>query len=422
MGYARTTIFFLFCLPVLCDAHAHRWTLIQAEQRLLSSSPTLAIARAQTQADQNKARFESQLPDPTLSFGPNNLDQTDPTLSHDNMSAFVVGLSQQFPPWGKLGLIRRSLNATTTAAHLHQVDIRAQLLAQVRTDFVVYYYSRQALTTLQHNQQLYNDIAQSARTRYQNGQGSLAEVLRARFAASGIPDQISQLKANLAITKARLAALLTVNDLHIAHQKPVLPPAPHRHTLFSRLHAVPAIAVRQALMRAAQDRLRAARRDTLPTYGVGASYAYRTAPEYAGGPKSPNQFSIEIDMSLPLFPGQREDQRIDRRQANLETARAAETVARFTFLREAHEAYADYRAANQQLMWLKQTRLPQAQAANRAALHAFATNRLSLPHTLRYANSVTQEELARWTLAANRGRALAQLLYLATRLENAHAR
>lgn len=396
-------------------------TLAAAKARLLAVAPTLLAARAQIVVRAAKARYQTALPDPILSFGPQNLDVTHPTLAHDNMSAFVVSVSQQFPPFGKRALTRQGLNADVRAARLTLDDDRARLIATLTQNFCAYYYGRKALKTLAHNQALYTEIAHSAQLNYENGHGSLADLLQVRYAANGVRDAILRLEGTLAITRATLMQLLAVRHLHIAHTPLHLLRPPSLTVLRAKLGETPALATRAQQVRAARALLRAAHRDRLPTYGIGASYGFRTAPQYAGGPKSPDQFSVEIQLGLPIFPGGRADQRIDRRAANLEIARDRETTARLSLIRTMATANAIRREADLRLQLLQTQRLPEARGALRAALMAFANGRISLPRTLRYAREVRTEELAVWQLHSTRDRALATLDYLATHAETSHA-
>lgn len=396
-------------------------TLAAAKARLLVVAPSLSAAREGVRARAAKARYETALPDPTLSFGPQNLDVTEPTLAHDNMSAFVVGISQKFPPFGKLHFARQGLDALVHAARFDLGDAKARLTATLTQNFCAYYYGRQALRTLHHNRVLYHEIARSARLNYENGHGSLADLLQARAAESGVRDAILQLQATLATTRARLEQLLVLRHFHIASIPPRLRKPPAASALLAQVEDTPAFKARAEKIRADRLFLRAAHRDLLPQYGIGASYGFRTAPQYPGGPRSPNQFSVEISMSLPLFPGAREDQRINRRAANLAAAHDQEDGMRLALLEAVQAAYVAYDSTNARLRLLKTQRLPEARAALHAALMAFANGRVSLLHTLRYADEVRTTELTVWQLKSDRAHAIATLDYLATHAENSHA-
>ncbi len=406
--------------PLLAQARP-ALTLAAAQARLLAVAPSLVAGHERIVARKAKARYKTALPDPTLSFGPQNLDVADPALAHDSMSAFVVGISQRFPPFGKLGLRRQGLKALVHAARFDLGDARARLVAVLTRNFCAYYYGRQALGALRRNRVLYREIAHSARLNYENGHGSLAHLLQARSAVAGVGDAILKLKAILATTKATLQELLILRRVRIAHTPPRLPQPPPPAVLLAHIERVPAFMASTQKVRAARYFLRAARRDLLPHYAIGASYGFRTAPEYPGGPRSPNQFSVEMSVSLPIFPGGRADQRIDRRAADLAIAHDRENATRLALRAAVNAAYAAYKGADARLRLLKTERLPEAQAALNAALMAFANGRVSLLQTLRYAQSVRALELTAWRLRSRRSDAIATLDYLGTDTENAHA-
>ena len=409
-------------LPLLAQAQGlPSLTLAAAKARLLMVAPSLLADHERVVAREAKARYKTALPDPTLSFGPQNLDVTEPTLAHDAMSAFVVGISQKFPPFGKRELTRQGLDALAHAARFDLSDAKARLTAVLTQDFCAYYYGRQALHTLRHDHVLSREIAQSARLNYENGRGTLADLLQARSAASGVRDTIWQLKASLATTRATLEQLLALRHIHMARRPPRLPKPPPRAALLAQIEDIPAFKARAQQVRADRFFLRAAHRDLLPSYAIGASYGFRTAPQYPGGPRSPNQFSVEVSVSLPLFPGARADQQIDRRAADLAAAHDQTNGMRLALREQVQAAYVAYDSAEARLRLLKTRRLPEARAALNAALTGLANGRISLPRTLRYARSVRTLELTAWQLKTNRADAIATLDYLATHAETTHA-
>lgn len=423
MSFARIVMALLGAsLPLLAQAQGlPSLTLAAAQKRLLAVAPSLLAAHEAVLAREAKARYKTALPDPTLSFGPQNLDVTEPTLAHDAMSAFVVGISQEFPPFGKREFTRQGLDALVHAARFNLSDAKARLSAALTQDFCAYYYGRQALRTLRHDRILARDIAQSARLNYENGHGTLADLLQARSEVGGVRDTIWQLKARLATTRARLEQLLALRHFRIARRPPKLPKPPPRAALLARIDAIPAFKARAQQVRADRFFLRAAHRDLLPRYAIGASYGFRTAPQYPGGPRSPNQFSVEVSVSLPIFPGARADQKIDRRAADLAAAHDEANGMRLALRDEVQAAYVAYDSTKARLQLLKTRRLPEARAALNAALTDLANGRISLPRTLRYARSVRTLGLTAWELKTQRADAIATLDYLATHAETSHA-
>jgi len=422
MKFFRFALMWTFFVSPLAVAASLPMTLSEARARVLVVAPTLAAARAKIRALRAEAHYKTTLPDPILGFGPQNLDSTQPTLSHDNSSSFVVSLNQNFPPFGKLHLARKGLDENVQSARMRLQDERARLIATLTVDFCDYYYGKQALITLRRNRHLAHVIARSALFRYQSGHGTLAGLLQARYAVSGIDDAIARLRGALAVRRATLMQLLSVRHFETATSKPDIPHPPPFVLLLKGLTLTPRFAADEARVRAARAFLRASRRDLAPSFAIGASYGFRTAPSYPGGPKAPNQISAEISMSLPIFPGQREDQRIDRRVARLDGARDQAAALQLSLRQAALAARAALQTADRRLRILSDRRLPEARTAFRAAQAAFASGRMSLVRTLRYARDVRSTQLAAWQLRSERAKALATLNYLGTHAETSYAR
>ncbi|MDA8363018.1 MAG: TolC family protein, partial [Gammaproteobacteria bacterium] len=101
--------------PVAADSIPSSLTLDEALQLALARSPVLAQARAEIEAGRNKVEYDSQLPDPALTLDAQNLPASTLALNQSGMSMLGIGVSQKFPPPGKLGLIRRRLEQDTNA-------------------------------------------------------------------------------------------------------------------------------------------------------------------------------------------------------------------------------------------------------------------------------------------------------------------
>ncbi|MDE2090213.1 MAG: TolC family protein, partial [Gammaproteobacteria bacterium] len=120
-------------------------TLRDAQRLALAHSPALAQARAEIEAGRSKAEYRSQLPDPELTLGAQNLPANTLALNQSGMSMLGIGLSQKFPPPGKLGLIHRQLERDTDVLRYRRLNLKAGVVRAVRRAWLTLYYDDRAL-------------------------------------------------------------------------------------------------------------------------------------------------------------------------------------------------------------------------------------------------------------------------------------
>ncbi len=391
-------------------------TLDDALQLALARSPALARAQAEIEAGRSKAEYRSQLPDPVLTLGAQNLPADTLALDQSGMSMLGIGLSQKFPPPGKLGLIHRQLERDTAVLRYRMQNLKAGVVRAVRRAWLALYYDDRALDVLHENQTLYRRIEQATLARYRAGRGQAADVLKARLASDSLIDQEDTWRSKRRQAQSRLAQLLDLpsfDSITVTQAFPRLPAIPPLQTLLTNLVHHPVVVAQDDVIRAAQLNVAAARRDFYPSYEISASYAHRATP----GVRAPNLVSVGISLSLPLFPGQRQDARLRRRIAQTQGARDQRDDLLLDLRRQAQSRYADYDALTRRIQLLHQTLVPEARKTVAVSLSAYRTGTLSLTEVLRAQRAVLNQTLRLWFLKTDLARVTADLDYLATSTE-----
>ena len=391
-------------------------TMHDAQRLALARSPALAQARAEIEAGRSKAEFRSQLPDPVLTLGAQNLPADTLALNQSGMSMLGIGLSQKFPPPGKLRFIHRQLEWDTAVLRYRMQNLRAGVVRAVRRAWLALYYDDRALKVLHENQALYRRIAQVALARYRAGHGQVADVLKARLASDGLIDQEDAWRSKRRQAQSRLAQLLDLPSFdHIAVSRafPRLPAIPPLQTLLTNLVHHPVVVAQDDTIRAAQLNAAVARRDFYPSYEISAAYAHRATP----GVRAPNLVSVGVSLSLPLFSGRRQNARLRRRVAQTQAARDQRDELLLNLRQQAQSRYADYDALTRRVRLLRHTLVPEARQTVVVSLSAYRTGVLSLPEVLRAQRTVLNQTLRLWLLKTDLARVTADLDYLATPTE-----
>jgi outer membrane protein TolC len=156
-------------------------------------------------------------------------------------------------------------------------------------------------------------LVESARVRYQSGNGRLEDMLRAQAERARIAADLTAFRAEEQRDRARLDALRGVPPGGPVDTLAALPGAQDSLALDAWLAAVSADHPRLREMDAQANRYRfaarAARRMAWPDLELKASYGWREAlrtPGHAGALEQDNMVSASIGFMLPIFAGARE--------------------------------------------------------------------------------------------------------------------
>ena len=367
-------------------AHAAPLTLAEAEARLARSNPGLAAAAQRIAALEHQAVAATQLPDPHLSLDAVNLPTNSFSLTQQGMTMLSVGVSQSFPPFGKLNLEGDKLQAQATDQHYSREAKRAELIFGLRQAWLSAVYARQAVKTVRRQEDLAHENERAAMAAYRAGTAPQSDVLRARLAAAELRNDRSALAADEATALARIAQYLGTDQTpDIDPDWPSLSGALTGSKVLPSTQ--PLLRMAQAKVQVAQVDVQMAKKNFLPEITVGASYGKSFFPG------SPNFFSAGVSMNLPIFSTHRLDQELDSARAQVMEARYNEQDQRLALLQQIRSAAA--RENSLQEKWTRMTAemLPLARATFDSTLTAYTNGRASMGDVLKTQQAVFAIEL-----------------------------
>ncbi|MEY2336630.1 TolC family protein, partial [Acidithiobacillus ferrianus] len=194
----------------------------------------------------------------------------------------------------------------------------------------------------------------------------------------------------------------------IAHRWPNLPPPPTLAEAEARLSGQPLLRAAQAQTRAAQMGVRVAKTGYWPEVTVSVDYGQDFYPG------SPNWLSAGVDLSLPIFPGDRQDQDVAAARAKALQAQYRYDDQHLALTRQARAAFARYVAFKAQLERTDRQLLPTARAAFSATLAAYSAGRAELSAVLRTQKDVLGYALTRLQYRRDLALSVAELDFLTT--------
>ena len=181
--------------------------LITEAERL---NPELRAAAHDVRAARRRVRPAGTLPDPTINFGQMNVGNIAPfaTLGEEGFSEVYVGITQEFPFYGKRKLLEKVAEKEAEGEAWKYEFTRLRILADLKVAYYDLFYWNQALETLRKDVQLLEKFSQIASALYRVGKGSQADVLRAQTELSRLQERIEVVEQRKAIAEAQINALL----------------------------------------------------------------------------------------------------------------------------------------------------------------------------------------------------------------------
>jgi len=391
------------------QAGAQTLSLADALRAGEAQAPRLAAQRHVVAAAGYQVDRVSELPDPRLKLGLENLPVSGPgqfRYDYDFMTQRTVGFVQDFPNAAK----RAARGARAGRQHdVEQASLVAQRAAarrEIAAAWLDLHYAlqgRAALARLVEQFRFQSDAVASA---VASGKQTAADAFAQRAALEQANDRV--IEQDRVVTRARIALSTWIGEQAAL---PLAPPPdttkfthPEEHMIM-RLGEHPVLRVldeRESLARAEAALAKSTReRD----WSIEVGYSQRR-------PAFDNMISVMVAIDLPIARARRQDRDVASKLAEVEQARALREDALRMHQAEVRSLLADWATANHRIERFDAVLLPLARDRAAAALAAYRGGRAELGSVLEADRALTEAELARVQAQAERGRAWAGLNYL----------
>lgn len=302
----------LMLLPLHAAGSDTPLSLEAATQLAAERAPQVQAQLLRTQAAQHDAVRAGRLPDPQLTAGINNLTVTGAqafNAAADSMTMRSIGLMQAIPSFAKRHAEKTVAQATVQLNAAEVTKVRLAVKQATAGAWVRLWAAQIERKQLEALNAQFALAVKLAKAKLRGGTGSATDVLAAQSAVVQLANRITAVDAEVAADRAALQRWVG-DDVG-----QTLAAAPD----FSRLPVSPAALQRNldqqgpllgwgAREDQAQAELDLAKASKRPNWSVGVVYGDRI--------HRPDMLGIEVGVSLPLFPGNRQDQDISARHAD----------------------------------------------------------------------------------------------------------
>jgi cobalt-zinc-cadmium efflux system outer membrane protein len=345
------------------------------------NNPQISAADHGARAARQMAPQVTTLPDPKFTYQQLSVGGPKPFAGYTNSDfAYIgVGASQELPYPGKLRA-RGEVAERDADTKLAEVEVTKTSIADaIKADYLQLAYLQQTLGILRQNESVLDQLIQDATAHYQVGQGMQQDVLQAQVNRTTIVKEITMHHQLMGQTQAHLKGLLSRDQGSPDIVTEDLMETPLTRSSDELLAVVrqtnPHIQVDASSIRKQDAQLASAKREGKPDFEVG--YAYQNTDR-----KYRDYYMFTFDVRFPR-----------KGRVNAEIAEATEkrSVSQQTLnahlqqqLAEVQEGYVKAASDEELLKEYRGGLIPQSDAAYRAALNAYASNREQFAHVLSY--------------------------------------
>ena len=370
-------------------------------------SALLAAQRSAIAAAEETTAAARELPDPKLKFGIDNLPADGPdrySLTRDFMTMRKIGVAQEFVRGEKREIKGRRAENELYREQAILGDARAALRRDVALPWMERYFAERMAAVVDEQYAETELQRESLQAGLRAGKAQPADLLAVQVSLQSLLDRRAEYRRQAARATAMLSRWLGAESARpLAALPDRLLPAQHRDvTTHAQNH--PHLQSLERQIDVARNEADLARAANKPDWGLEVAYAQR-------GPQYSNMLSVQISIDLPLFQANRQDRSVAAKMAQVEQARALKEDALRQHLAEAQASRADWEAASARLQRFDDSLLPLSRERAQLALAAYRGGQGPLAGALEARRVEIELRLQQLQLAAEQGRAYAQLLY-----------
>ncbi|AJJ24320.1 TolC family protein [Yersinia enterocolitica] len=407
LGIARLLMAAAFSLPAL--SHAADITLDQALVSAERYSAELSANQHQVNALENMASSATQLPDPKLKFGIENLPvggSNARRFTREGMTMQRIGIMQDYVSSDKRQRKADTLSAEARKTAAGNETIRTRLQKETAQAWLDLALTEQAASDAKVLVQESEKQIALQRAGVASGGALPSSVLDARLTLAAMQDRLTTAQRDVALAQTRLTQLTGIEVQHVDGPLPKFSRLPAAITVLRdsiNQHPEILLASREAEVakaRSAQSAIAA-----IPDIGIEVYYAKR-AEEYE------DMAGVMVTVDLPLFRSQRQD-----KDYAADVSRTMEANDQLTLLTRNHRAQLDtllaqYQATQQ--LWQRQINavLPLQKQRVDLMMAQYQANKSDLSSVLEARRALLDSQLNTSNAARELARTWAAIRYL----------
>lgn len=382
----------LYCAPLLAaissPALAGPLSFEEALTRAANDAPLLEARAQQVRARQSAAIAAGQLPDPRLGIGIDNFPVSGPpafSLTQENMTMERIGIEQEVPNLAKRHAQKDRAEANIVAAQARSAADMRRIKVATALAWIDAFYAQKRLEAMDAILERLRRLPGAAISAVTAGTGRPAQSLNIRQSIAELfEDRRSMLVAEGGKASAELARWTGESDPQPSGAMPHF--AVSRVKLRAALLRHPELEMASANVGQALADVDAAEAEKRPDWGFNVAFQRRD-------PQFGNMVSLGATMSLPVFPGRRQNPGIAAAVSDAAAARAEQEDALRTLQAELDAGLAEHAMHHEQWMRARNTLLRLARQEAELETASYAAGRAGLLDVIEAEAGLARTEL-----------------------------
>lgn len=381
-------------------------TVDQAVAEARESNPEIRAAVRRLTLAQMKTSTAGNLEDPMFTVRD---WQTPLSKPWDLNQAQLMFMMERTYPSQEKRMVRSRVAIENAQVASDDLDTaRAEVAVEVRKTCADLKRNADAFKVHDHQAALLKEALAGAMAEYTTGKVAQAEVLRAQMAVTRLNEHMVELEQERDSARAQLNALMGRRpdepvEISGSYATPIALPAIEELEQTAIEHRPELAALRQQVTTSREEGS-LTRMAMKPDFTVGLGYMLMPS-----GSTSRNAYMAEFSMNLPRFNRGRHDSEAKQADAATAVTQAELDMRTSAVFLEVRQSQIDIQAAEKRVKLYRDTLMPQADAAFKAATAAYQNNRAEFANLIDSQNVLLDIETALYTAEAAVDSGLARL-------------
>lgn len=386
-------------------------SLDQAIKLALTDNPGLAEIKARAEALATLPSQEGALPDPTLNFDTLNVPVNSFNLHKEDMTMMDIGVSQMIPFPGKLALKEKAAEQEALAVTDSITIARLRLIRDVKQAWWRIFYYERAINVIAESEQFFQQLLDTAQSRYKVGQGQQQDVLLSQLELSKLKDEKIEMISMRHATTIQLNTLLyraVDTTVRVPAQAEFKTPALVIADLQQQaMQSNPLFEQHRKMLDAAKTKIELAEKDFYPDLTLGASYAVRQ--NTPTGESRSDFASVRLSINLPIYADRKQSKALDQRNSELLQEQYSLQDEHNKVHSEIASNTAQYYHAKERLNLFEHEIIPQTQQTVNSLMAGYPVGKADFSNLLRTQLSLFQYQTQYWKSLVETQQLLAEL-------------
>ncbi len=383
-------------------------SLDDAAKLAVQRQPKLEAFDAEARAARQRAVAAGQLPDPTLNVGISDLTLEGRdrfTLQKESDTQIMAGVRQAFPRAEKLRLRRERGEEEAEAFDAERSASERMIARETGLAWLEVWKAEESLSLTNASLVEAERQVKAVTIALSANHATQAEVLAAKVDADALRDRADGYRQSSRHYRNELARW--IGEAAFNPVCPELPPetAPDAPTLVAALATHPHFLAEAKKVAVAETDVNLAKQDYRPDWAISLGYGYRPAfADYA---------QVQLEIPLPIFPGNRQDKQLDAAQAMQAAQQSRLSDALREHAAEIRMAADDWQRLQERLTRYDSSLLPQSKARIEAALSSYGAGSGTLKDVLDARRMALELAMQKLDLQLDSAKHQVQLRYFA---------